>query len=265
MTAWLSMIRKDFRMGRGMLLLPIIAIIIILGFSEFLKFKIGENGFLFAMAVFMLGIHPGFMVIYFVKTLRSESKRMHLWLHNPLSGFALLGSKLVSGVMTLIVSLILTTLLLFLAMNYDIKLFQTTPFTVSDTLQVVNFITINIFLSSIYFAMWYMFYWSVYITLKSRIGKGFSILGTFIVFFIINNLNGLFKESAFYSALTNWGSLHIMIPQHIVTAIGMLRNFNVNMVTDHIVVNVGVYVFYAIVSMLLFIVSSWLLDHKVEV
>jgi hypothetical protein len=99
-----------------------------------------------------------------------------------------------------------------------------------------------------------------------NLGSFLSFLATFAVFVAITTVYKWFQDSAVYDALTKWGEIHIS---------GIIESINIstNLETGTEVLTevgqlsffIGSFVFETVIVILLFVVSSWMLDRKVEV
>src|SRR5699024_1604799 len=119
-------------------------------------------------------------VFYLYYTLRSERKRLHLWLHTPMSIAGLLLSILFTGIVFMAVTFIvsLSVAALFFNQHFDF-------FNEQTIFNMMGLSTVTVFNGAIWLAVTFIFFWSIFLTFSQRINDFFSFILTFILFLII--------------------------------------------------------------------------------
>ncbi|ARK31898.1 hypothetical protein BkAM31D_19775 [Halalkalibacter krulwichiae] len=265
MSAWISLMKKELRLGLSAFLVPIIAFLVVIGIASYLG---SRNGFgweaVVFVAMFATGIQVFYMIYYLLYSLQTERKVLHLWLHSPMPGYGLLSAKLVSALAYMLFTCFITGTTLFIAVNQSVS--------ISEQLQFVNIAEIGMFgglhliLLAVHFAIVFMFFWIIFLVLNRNLGSFVSFLSTFVIFIIATTLYSAFTETGLYAWLTQWGELHF---SGITESINITTNFEtgteVIQEAGYISLYLGFYFFEAVVAILLFLGAWWLLDRKVEV
>ncbi|WP_100405775.1 hypothetical protein [Bacillus solitudinis] len=263
MSAWLNLTKKELRLGLPAFLLPVIAFIVALGIAMYMG---NRHGFVWeavaGVAVFATGIQVFYLVYYLLHSLQSEKRKLHLWLHTPMSGTQLLLAKVVAGIVAMVATMMITGTTLLLAISFletDIQI----PW--SNVLDVAVVGGIHLFLLALDFAVWFMFFWMIFLLFNRKLGTVFSFISTFVLFVITSALYGQFMETGLYDTLTMWGQMDI---SKLLTDLFINIDSNGGEImteTGQITLYFGYYVFEGIVALLLFFASCWMLDRKVEV
>lgn len=267
MNPWSGLIKKEFRQMRLVFLLLLGLEIVFFAGSFYISSRevkvFGENvgaTVLATYTVLIIGLHVFYLLGYMLASLQQEGKRMNLWLHNPQSGRTLLLAKLLIGLLMLLVSLIVCYLGLLFPFQSVLQSMQAIV-TRGEIAELGGLALLHVAIIAVYLAIWAMFLWTLYQVFASRIGK-FSIFA--IIVFVILVLNGfdLIQQTHLYTLATQWGKL-----SHLPTSFELNADpENFNMQTGHLVpLYVGNYVFHFAVILMLFFLSSWLVDKKVEV
>lgn len=247
MSAWSGLVRKEYRLGRTAALIAFLVMAVFMGFGFYMSGKT-HPGILIPMSSMLLMGHMIYLPIYLGVSLQREKHTMHLWLHNPLSGNALLAAKLLNGFGALCFSL-------FFACLFALYAWQVNSGIVDLTVQQIwttgIFMLIHIILASIYLGLWTLLFSMIEIVSKQKLGNWRILIILFIIF-IGPRLWGSLEGTLFYNKLTHWGA----IP---------LSDNNLLHLMHFDVVYAGIYVFHLILAALLFWISSWMLDRKVEV
>lgn len=261
MSAWWHLTKKELRLGLPAFLLILITFAVILGVVSYIGYR---AGFLWEAAtivsVLALGGHIFYLAYYLLYSLEKERKKLHLWLHNPQPGYALLLAKIAAGLITLIVSMLIIGTLLLISFNLAENFHQMEW---SHSTQLAVFGILHIMMLSVNIAVYFIFFWMIFLLINRFTNGFFSFILTLIIFLISMSLYGWFMETAVYEALTMWGEINLL---------NILSGFEFNFSSDAFMAEfdtmplyLGNYVFEASVTVLLFLAASWLLDRKVEV
>ncbi|MEK4200824.1 hypothetical protein [Cytobacillus sp. FSL K6-0265] len=211
--------------------------------------------FLFALFFAHILFYP----IFILFSLSMETKTQG-WLHNPNPGSYLLMSKLVAISVYFVMSIVIT---IFLAIG---SYFYNPGASFYDNIPVVLpvFLLLSITCSSLYFGLWFCFYWFVYYSLKNVpiLGRVRPIF-LFVIVVVQMFISGLIGESDWYKQLIHMSELDLNIDWLHFNFFVQSEGFTFNMADSTIsIVEILLYLFTAI---LLFITSTWLLEKKVEV
>lgn len=257
MTAWRALLKKEFYLGRTAFIIAFIALWVIIGAAAYIEFGRGNSGILIAVSAILIFPHTYYLLGYTIVSLRAESKRLNLWLHNPLPGYALLSAKLLNGLLAMTVSLLITFVILYWKVFDKVNELITGDVLLKGSI----FILTHLYLFAIYTSIWFIFYWTIFRYLKSRIG-GYSWLVIIVTYFAISTLFEKFRGSTIYENLTGWGEVEIVFLNDTLTSAftGEIPNL-----VSSPSLYIGVYVFYAATSLILFFISSWMIDRKIEV
>ena len=248
MNAWSGLVRKEFRLGRAGLLVAFLAMAVYIGFSFYFSWKT-HPGVLMMMSFILVMGHIIYLPVYLGLSLQREKHTMHHWLHNPLPGTALIATKMLNGLLSLCVSLFIACLFFLYAWWINKGIIDLTLQQIMDT----GFsVLLHIVLASIYLGLWTLLLSMVEIVSKQKLGKLRGIPTVFIILFGPWAWRKL-EATTLYDKLTHWGT--IPLSNH-----NILHTF-FNMEVTYI----GFYVFHLVLALLLFAVSSWMLDRKVEV
>lgn len=264
MSAWISMFKKDFRVGLPALLFTIISFIVIEALAAYLG---GRNGMaidaIIAVSFILIAAHILYLICYIFFSLQAERKKLHLWLHNPLPGYSLLLSKLLNGIIAMSITLFLSSsvVLLGIASMGDIISEEVSW---KQIFSIGIFTEVNLYLFAIDLAVWFIFSWMIYRMLTRRLGIVMSLIITLGITALIIYLYAKFETTGLYTTLTQWGEIPLAkFIQYGTNFQAESMSFSTQITES--VIHTGTYVFEAIIAVILFFISSWILDRKVEV
>ncbi len=251
-----GLFRKEFRLTRTLLLgVLTLDLLIMIGF--FLASPSWEIPYMTAIVGGVLtSLHFFFLPIYLLISLNTEGRNLHLWLHNPQSGRSLLGAKVLNGLVALLLSLgivgILSVLAYFLE-NSAVEL------PIENVWLLGLYFLIVIIAGSLYSGIWLTFYWTLYQVMKTYIGKWALVL-IFGIAAVLSWLGSWFSETTLSKTLTEWGTVQLPTPLDISVS---QQEFDLSVSTFPF--HIGSVVFDVITLVVVFLISCWLLDRKVEV
>ncbi|MCL6605500.1 MAG: hypothetical protein K6T94_21760 [Paenibacillus sp.] len=246
MSAWVALMKKDFKLTRTVFLVGLVMNVLIAMLTIYLG-TIAENTLLtFIPLVLAVVLHVIYVPIVVFTSLKTEANQLHIWLHNPQPASRLMLSKIVNGLIMMVISLLMlyvTTGLLIIPKFNLIETYWT------DTRLSGLFIFPHILMISIMIGVWVMFLWSLYHWLKFKIGRWnwIVVIGAVI---IPAWVAALFESSNLYRLATNWG--------------GITYNFS-SFSIDPIQTYAGEYLYNFIFIIGLFFLTAWIIDNKVEV
>ncbi|RKD22857.1 hypothetical protein BEP19_11505 [Ammoniphilus oxalaticus] len=249
MNPWTGLLRKEFRLGRTGVLIALLVMAIYIGFSIYLSWKT-LPGVLIGMSFMLIMAHIFYLPFYVGFSLHREKHTMHHWLHNPLSGNALLTAKFINGLVSFCFSLFIACLFFLYAWWTNKRLSDELLIPFQDVIGTGGFILVHIILFAIYLTLWTLMLSMLELVTKQKLGKWRGVIAVAIILFG-PRLWATLEATSLYHFLTQWGPIylantHMMIPQ--------IK-----------VVYVGFYIFHLIIAIMLFALSSWMLDRKVEI
>jgi hypothetical protein len=260
MNAWLNLLQKEFRMTRNSALLSL-AILFIGGlWLVFLSYS-RSIGIIFAPAAVLLVILLFYPAMYILKSLAWEWKvTPHLWLHCPQPAWMLLMAKLAIAMLQMLVIILITAGLLLLGISINTNPEQLGGISISSSL--LPFVVEAGFYAAVFTiaASIYIGSWATLISVAN--GMAGNILGRFrwlagIAVFAVATVGfGQLQQTWVYRQITHWGSFNIgmhnlpLVPR-------------TNIAAGHLFA--GEILFYFLLTLGLFALSAWLIDHKVEV
>ncbi|MTW84634.1 hypothetical protein F3157_03050 [Virgibacillus dakarensis] len=185
-------------------------------------------------------------------SLNTEANQMEAFLHNPHSVYQLLLVKFFYGFLS--GASLLLVLIDFIA-SYGL-IHDTFNQSVLQIFGYLLFVSGQMLVISLYPAVILVFLWTLHHLFKTYIGGGISIVIIVILLVIGSSLMNMFWETATYDMLTQWGK-----------AIYPYQNGHLlsNGFGNESIIYLGKYVFYAFITIILFSISAYLIDRKVEV
>lgn len=264
MNHWFHLVKKEIRLGLPAFLIPVIAFIVAAGIAFYLGHREGM-GFdvLFIVAMMATGMQVFYLVYYLFYSLQAERKKLHIWLHNPMSARALLSAKVVAGLVTMIATLFITGGTALIVLPHS-KVF-TFGYTWSLIFEAGSWGGIHLILIALSLGIGFIFLWMIFLYFTRFIGSFVSFLLTFVLFIVIASATEWFAKTKVYAALTMWGEFKLD---------SMITSLNVSVDQTHaevfsemgdISLFFGTYVYETILAIIIFLVSCWILDRKVEV
>lgn len=262
MTAWLNLIKKEWRQGIPALILPLVAYLIVAGIAAYFG-SLAESTWtaLLGVSFFATTIQVFYLVYYLLHSLNAERKKTHLWLHNPMPGYSLLSAKLVAGLFSMLITFFLTLTVLVVSLNV---LFPVLP-PWTDLMNFGLLGSIHIFLIALKFAAWLLFFWMIFLLFNRSLGTFISFLTTFILFIVSAAILERITNSAIYQTLTQWGQWGQNLCSELVAGLPFQKLEGSEACSEASAFYLGSYVFESVGVLLLFFAAAWILDRKVEV
>lgn len=254
MTAFKGLLKKDFHISKFGFFTWLVVMILIMIASVLISNRIGEPMVIIGMIIMLMVCHIAFVPVSLLNSLRLEGKTQ-IWLYSPQSSWFLILSKLTVSLLNQFLSLGLLVIYSLYMIRY-IKL--DAP---NEMIHAILLANISIILFGLYFSCWILFYWSVYHSLgKYPSIKKFRWIAILLIFFSCNTIENLILKIKW---IMNWISawkLPLPLDQSFHYA---HREWNAKI--EMVDVAIIPIIIYAIIGIILFILSSWLLDRKVEV
>lgn len=263
MNAWSGLMKKEFRLGLTGVYWAIAAMLLVYGLLTFLTWKFDEGVILFVGSFVIVILHTFYLPAYLVVSIYMEKDRMHMWLHNPQSGYSLLLAKFLSGLVFMFLSLLLASLVVIYSGTSLTSIIaevglSTKGFFVNGINVVIHVIGL-----SLYYAVWGVFLWTISLLLRKYLGK-LQWLVFIPLIIIVFSILLKWESSALFSKLTNWGAIPLekfIYPIVYGTGIGeiTIEGSAAN------AVYIGTYAYYTITILIIFFIAGWIIDRKVEV
>lgn len=265
MNAWASLLVKDFRLMRIPFFIGLLLLILLIGASYLLNMD-GHPARLSLAASFPLWMaHFFYLPAYIFFALLGESRTMHLWLHHPKRAWYLMSSKLVNGLSAMAISLIINFLYMLVMVRTVMSDIEQVTLNWDRVFALGTMFNLLIILVSLYHAMWIYFIWTLYQTSKTRFGK-LSWLVVIATLLLPTWGMAELQSTALYGMLAEWGASTINFSALLHSLLNNPDSFlPPEMDNLTISIYIGEIVIYLVITVVLFVVSSWLLDEKVEV
>ncbi len=259
MTAFKGLLWKDFHTSK-IWFIGWIGIIFLIYFIGLIIGNVVNEPSVVLIFLIMLGMfHLVVLPVIVTSMLRLEGKTQ-LWLHSPHNGFMLIIPKLLISLIYSIVSFLLVDILgmISLKMSPHNSLFEYWPF------KEGIFFNLGVTTVSFYFSIWTLFLWALYHALSKfpsiknirwLVITGFIIVYQSVVAFFMNLK---WVQNVFFESFT------VSIPSGFFFTVGQ-SEASAGLHTEMIPLPVLPFLFEGLVMIIIFIISCWLLDRKVEV
>lgn len=259
MSAWLTLLQKEFRMTRNSALLTLG--ILLAGGLWLVYLSYSRNiGIIFVPAALLLVILLFYPAIYMLKSLAWEFKvTPHLWLHCPQPSWMLITAKLAMAMVQMLAIITIAAGLLLLGISINPHPEQLAGIDFSSLLPLIleagTYTAAFTIAASIYIGAWGTLVAVAYAMTGNYLGR-FRWLAGIAVFFAASAGFNWLQETWLYKQITGWGAINIKIhnlpmvsPTHINTA----------------QIFAGDILVYSLLTVGLFALSAWLIDNKIEV
>ncbi|MEN1970308.1 hypothetical protein WMZ97_19825 [Lentibacillus sp. N15] len=228
---------KEWKMMKGFFISQFVVMALLLIFPSFSIFSLRVDQLLELMVLGVIVIPAAFLF-----SLNTEVNQMQSFLHNPHSIHKLLSVKgmysLFCAVSVLFVFIILITGYEFISPAFSMPIWKVWLYMLS--------MGIKLLVISIFVAVILLFLWTLHQIWRTYIGGGLSIVLVVALMIAGNWLFSFFVESKAFEVLTHWGK--VFSTSGFMIGPGYL----------------GVYVFYGVLTIFVYVVSAYLIDHKVE-
>lgn len=183
-------------------------------------------------------------------SLNTEVNQMELFLHNPQSIHKLIFVKFVNG-LVFALSFVLVVIFSFIVVDliwpiFDLNSFETVIYLLGFTMRLI--------ISSIPFMALLLFLWTLHQIFRKYLGSLFSLILVIAVLVAGTQLIVLTSQFDFYQSFIEWGTIELPYYRG---HTGLFSNRNT--------IYLGSLIFYGIISMGLYFLSTYLIDRKVEV
>ncbi|MFX3617614.1 MAG: hypothetical protein ACE3JK_08795 [Sporolactobacillus sp.] len=245
MKVWKALFIKELRLGGPASLTFLMTELIMVLIGGFFAIRDHNYQYIPIIGIMLLFCHGLYLFLYLLVTLNVERKTLHLWLYHPLPGWALLAAKLLAALVSMLVSFVLTAS--FTLIGIESSDFQVMGFGGKHYIGMDVFTTFFIFWMSLFVGMVFIFLWVLFYCLRSRLGKWAWLITIAIAAAVIFLYSSLENKGQLKS-ITHWGYLRFQWS------------------TDsYSTIYIGGFVFQSLVVIILFVLSSYLLDRFMEV
>lgn len=246
MRAWIALLKKDFKLTRTVFFVGLVINLLIVMLTMYVGMIADDTLFMFTPLVVAVVIHVLYVPVIVFIGLRTEGNQLHVWLHNPQPAAALIISKIVNGLIMIVISLVMMYVMSGLLIISKFNLIEAYW---TDTWKSGLFIFPHIIMISMMMSVWVIFLWALFQFLKYTIGR-WSWLAVIGAVIITSWATALFESTSLYRLVTRWGSVTYNFP-----------SFSI----EPIQANAGEYIYNFIFIIGLFFLTSWIIDNKVEV
>lgn len=277
-SSWLVMFKKDFRMSKSSLV--ILFGLIVLWLLLVVSTQTTWRGSVFLIGSLSMLVWPlmFYYPVHVLRTLRQEwQKSSHLWLHTPMSGWSLLSSKMAVGLSYFAAYLVVMYGFFSWFVNFGVEHMKlpgeahVQPLELKSLLSNVN-VPLVIAISflgllcfGIYMGLWAAFISSCMQAVKNRWNKLAWLLG--IVIFLIPTWGfSELNRVDFIRNLLHAGTFKMYVLANNLTYMDESgQSAGLSAAQAYIPIHAGEIVFYVLVSSVLFYLTGWLIEKKVEV
>lgn len=213
--------------------------------------------------IFIYLLHFGYLPLFLFSSLRSEGKTQ-LWLHNPHSGALLFSAKLAANLTYYCISLFIAFLGAYWAVTQIV--IRALPAEYSGHgLKELLLIAVFITAMGMYISIWLQFYWTLYHAMKNiPYLKNIRWLIIFGLWLALSIASSFIRESYLYEKIQEAGVIQIHVLQEV--------NFQISGSAAEVLPTMGTIdisivsvLLYCLVTVIVFSLSVWLLERKVEV
>lgn len=270
MSAWCNLLQKEYRMTRNSALISL-AILLVGGlWLVYLSYRY-NMGVIIVPSSFLLLLLLFYPAIYMVKSLAWEWKvTPHLWLHCPQPAWMLLSAKLAVALLQMLVIIFIAAALLLLGIYVSPMPLEIGGLTLSSLfsfiIEVGFYTAILTVAASIYIGSWATLISVVNHLAGSILGR-FRWLATIIAIIVAIAGFGQLQETRLYDLVTHWGLISISLQ----SLPGLAQELGAHLSIDAGLHNAlgqfyaGEILFYLLLTVSLYALSAWLIEHKVEV
>ncbi|WP_421071866.1 hypothetical protein [Pelotomaculum propionicicum] len=259
MSAWLNLLQKEIRMTRNSALLTL-AILLAGGlWLVYLSFS-RSIGIIFVPAAMLLVVLLFYPAIYMLKSLAWEFKvAPHLWLHCPQPAWMLITAKLAVAMAQMLAIIIIAAGMLLLGVIINPQPEQLAGIDFSTLLLFImeagTYAAVFTVAASIYIGAWGALIAVAFAIAGNYLGR-FRWLAGIAVFIAATAGFSRLQETWLYKQITDWGAINIGIQN-----LPLVSPTHINAAQ----IFAGDILVYSLLTVGLFALSAWLIDHKVEV
>lgn len=261
MNAFIGLLKKDLSLMRFWYIIWLVFMFLGMIGSYAVSVYTSEPSLTVPFLVTMAAFHAFLAPLSLLTILNIEGKTQ-LWLYNPQSSFKLLLSKISAAAIIQFFAQICITLYAFFVMKVLLNHGLIDRFSSFLPFKQGFFIQLGIFGVSLYISIWVIFLWTIYHSLgKYPAIKNFRWLAVIFVWFAYNLLEMLLAKTKLIKNELFSFAVNVNIAPKM--DYELENGWNI-VYTDAHVPLVAI-TLYVILSIIFFLLASWLLDRKVEV
>ncbi|MEG6523770.1 hypothetical protein [Desulfotomaculum sp. 1211_IL3151] len=259
MSGWLNLLKKEYRMTKTSAFV-LLGMLIIAGLWGVYSNR-EHWGIIFAPASLLLIFAVFYPAFYMLKSVHSELKHTpHLWLHCPQPAWKLLSAKLTTAVAVMLAILAVGAVFVYITiLNTHERIGIPAGDLALLATEVGAYLTVIVVGASIYMAVWGSLIAIAIASTRNVLGRYNWLAGIGTFFVATWGMDALY-ESWVYQTLTQWGSLKINI-----LSLNKVLPSTVNNHFEGINIYAGEMLGILLVTVIVFALSAWLIDNKVEV
>lgn len=268
MSQWLSLTKKEIRLGFPAFLMPIIVFIIISSIAYYIGYRNDVAAFgVMGVTIVAIIAQVFYLPYYMFYSLSVERKKLHLWMHNPLPAAALIASKMVAGLLSMVITVLITGMTGLITLSFKSELLAEFGVSLSNILKPIAFGGIHLFLFSISLSIGFIFFWMIFLMFTRSLGTFISFILTFVIGLATGSLYGWLSDSRLYDMLTKWGEFKVtgFLKGLEYSVQGSLENTEIITNVGNVSLYMGSYVMEALIAIVLFSLACLILNRKVEV
>jgi hypothetical protein len=196
-------------------------------------------------------------VIMLFTSLGKEMTRQDIWLHSNASIYKLIGVKFAFTLASVMISLV------FISLSATVVFLAQTPqldASITEIFRMTMFIGLANLLSTVFITCVGFFFWVMYYRLRMLMG-GIAIPVTIVLFIISGSLWDRMLTSTWFDKIFGFGEITVttVLPTELIQ---ILHTFDISSANP---LMFGVVIFFSLVTVGLFILSSTWFDKKVRV
>ncbi|MBS4179316.1 hypothetical protein [Lederbergia citrea] len=253
MKSFIGLLKKEMLISRFWYITYLIIILVGLTGGAFFANRVDEPSMIGPMIIMFMPLQLFFLPLMVHSLLKTEG-RTQLWLYNPQSSVKLLLAKVTTALMFQIISQILWiscgSIMMKLLNNQNISW------------KAIILTNVGLLSVGLYLTIWVIFLWTIYHSLgKFPSLRKFRWLAVLLVIIVYNTLETLFIKIGFIHDRV------FKLTTSVNTTLGFTYKNDTGwtIIYEPIPVPILPIIFYTILSFILFIIASKLLDKKVEV
>ncbi|CAH0346545.1 hypothetical protein [Bacillus sp. CECT 9360] len=261
MTAFIGLLKKDWILGRKNLafagILQLLVVFIAYLFSEYFN----EPWLLLISGILIIIFHIANYSLQLLLFLNMEGKTQ-LWLYNPNSSWVLLGAKLTISLIFNTVSVFIACCIAYIDLHFLPELFDYSAIKNRPGIGDLLLMGASVTVVGIFLGVFVMFLWVIYHSLKQvRFIKSFRGFTVFLLAVVLGAAWDLVISTTF---MTKLGEIAVL-KFGIVSAFELSATNGMEFKAVHNEVSLLMACLQILVIGVLFWLSAWLLDRKVEV
>lgn len=261
MIAWKGLLKKEWQLIKFSIIINLIFLIVVPTIIYTASYYLGSRDFFTAMMVGLIFAHVFYLPALFFESLSKEGQTQ-LWLYNPNSVSKLILAKYIVCLGIFFFSLMMTILITYFAsyqLNTGVPIFEMTTIAVS-IVSIFNIVIIGSVLS-----LWILFLWTFYYSLANKpILKHLRWPFILVITLSAQIVSNIYESASFFKNFREFWVIKVE---------GFIYEINNSSWQFYIgppeggsiEISVITILIRLLIALLLFAISTWLLERKVEV